>query len=134
MNKVKKLSRQLIFFFIASGIAVLADLAIYTLLVNLKIYPGFSNIFSSTVAVTITYLLVTNKAFAATTSWRTYLLFIAWYAISISGFSLIIQYLHSSLGFAELPAKIITLPFSFSVNFTFSKFLFSRKRFISSKK
>lgn len=125
--QIIRLSKQLLFFFIASGIAVIADIAIYTSLVLADIYPGISNLISSTAAVTITYLLVTKRAFSAHASWKTYLIFIAWYALSISLFSILIQYLHSSLGLGELPAKIVSLPFSFTVNFTFSRYLFSRK-------
>jgi putative flippase GtrA len=126
-KKIKILSRQLILFFLASGLAVLVDIAIYAFLVNMYFYPGICNLISSSTAVTLTYFLVTKKAFATNVSWKSYFFFMVWYATSITCFSLLIQYLHSSIGVDELLAKFFTLPFSFAVNFTFSRILFSRK-------
>lgn len=121
--------RQFIAFFIGSGIGVTVDMAIFWSLTHFFDFaPWFANTLSATVGIITVYLLVTRHSFRVGQNWRSFALFIGWYAASIITFSWIIQVLVHSAGFIPLLAKISTLPFSFGANYLFSRFLFSKYR------
>lgn len=119
--------RQLWAFFWASGLAVLLDLVLFSVLVSVEVAPWIANIVSSALAVTVTYTLVTRYAFGASARWTSYALFVGWYALSIFAFSMLVQWAHSGWGWHEIFAKLASLPFSFGVNYLFSRWLFSRR-------
>lgn len=120
------LVRQVRGFFLGSLAGVVVDLAVFQSLVWLGAPAWASNLVSSAAAIVVTYRLVTRHAFDVAGSLLSFVVFVGWYAISISAFSLLIQVVASGTGWPPLVAKVLTLPLSFGVNFLASRVLFSR--------
>jgi hypothetical protein len=118
--------RQLVTFFLGSLGGVVVDLVLFQLLVRAGAAPVLANLISSTVAITITYALVTRYTFPASASVASYLMFFGWYAISIVGFSVAIEALAQSTGWSPFLCKLLSLPFSFAVNFIASRLILGR--------
>jgi putative flippase GtrA len=122
-----RLARQAISFLLGSGLGLAVDLAVFVLGVQLGAAPWLANTVSAGCAVVVVYLFVTKYAFAAERSSTGFLLFVAWYALSIVGFSVFIEVLHAQTGWAPFVCKLISLPPSFAANFLASKVLFRRR-------
>lgn len=117
--------RQLWNFFLGSGIGVTIDLVVFAVLSLAGVPAVIANTVSSALAVTATYFFVTRYAFGSRSSRLSYVLFCAWYALSIVGFSFLIEWMVGTTGLLAIVCKLISLPFSFGVNFVFSRFLFA---------
>lgn len=95
--------------------------------------PWIANATSSTVSITVVYLVATRQSFQVGTGWRTYLAFFGWYALSIASFSALIQFLAEATSLHTFLLKLMTVPVSFCLNYSFSKILFGRKNPTASK-
>jgi hypothetical protein len=113
-------------FFLGSLCGVITDLVLFQLLIALGLNGFFSNIISSGVAVTLTYFLVTRFSLYVAPQFISYLVFIIWYTFSILCFSWLIHIMISHTKILPIICKIISLPFSFTVNFLFNNFIIRR--------
>ncbi|WP_158550785.1 GtrA family protein [Geodermatophilus sp. TF02-6] len=114
-------------FLLGSCLGLAVDLGVFALGVRLGASPGAANVLSAACAVVVVYLFVTRYAFAAERSRTSFLLFVAWYVVSIVVFSVLIEVLHDRTGWAPLVCKSLSLPPSFAANFLASKLLFRRR-------
>lgn len=127
MRRFIERNRRFLGFFLGSGIGVLLDMSVFGTLTHVAGFPPWlANTISATLGIITVYLLVTRHAFRVAGHWLSFVLFIGWYAGSIALFSWIINTLVHEFEFLPLVAKISTLPFSFGLNFLFSRFLFAR--------
>lgn len=108
-------------FFFGSLTGVLLDLCIFQLAIYFGFSPLFANITSSGVAIIITYLFVSRYTFDRKFNARRFSVFFIYYSLSISAFSVAIDYLIGTTELHPLTCKILSLPISFMVNFFFSK-------------
>ncbi|GAA2035903.1 GtrA family protein [Pseudokineococcus marinus] len=121
------LLRQALRFLVGTCLGLSVDLSVFGLLTWAGLAPWLANVLSSACAVTVVYLVSTRYAFGAAMSVRSYVLFVGWYALTITVFSLLIQLVVQSTGWAPLVAKLLSLPPSFLANFLFSRWLFHRE-------
>jgi|GEM_PF-1627114 len=124
----KEMNRALRFFLGSLG-GVTADLIVFQSAIQLGLSVFNSNFISSALAITITYLLVTRYTFKVKASSVDYMLFIGWYVCSIYVFSILISYLVYYSVWPAIVCKLLSLPFSFTVNFLFSRIFFTRNHF-----
>lgn len=108
----------------SSALGLFIDIAGFWLASALGVEPFLANITSASASITVVYLLVSRFTFAARTSWMSYVAFFGWYATSILIFSSLISYFSYSIGGAVFLWKALSVPFSFTLNFLFSRFLF----------
>lgn len=125
MGGRKKLVGQLIRFFVTALIGLGVDLGVFWILTCVGVLAGFANGVSSLCAVVALYLVSSRYAFGVGGRLLTVLLFLAWYAISIVCFSLVIQFAVSIWDWEPLWAKLTSLPFSFVANFIAIRLVFS---------
>lgn len=116
--------REFFTFFGGSAAGLAIDLVGFQLLVWVGLWPWLANATSSTVSISVVYLLVSRYAFSASARVSTYLLFVGWYGLSILVFSTLIQFASTGLGGAPLIWKLLSVPVSFMLNYGFSRFLF----------
>lgn len=108
-------------FFFGSVTGVLLDLCIFQLAIYFGFSPLFANFASSGVAIISTYLFVSTYTFDRKFDARRFSIFFLYYSLSISAFSVAIDYLVGTIELRPLICKILSLPISFMVNFFFSK-------------
>ena len=104
-------------FFRGSLIGVMIDFIGYQFLLSLGLSVFLSNIISSYMAITFTYLFVHHAVFENKNSTNGYILFISYYAISILFFSYILSVVCIELSLLPILSKLLTLPASFFINY-----------------
>lgn len=123
-NLLAKNWRQFGVFFLGSLAGLVIDLGGFALLTALGIVPWVANFCSSITSITVVYLLVTRYAFGAgARSWK-YFAFVGWYLANILVFSTLIQLLSSATHVEPFWWKVCSIPFSFVLNYAFSRWLF----------
>ena len=115
-------------FFGASAAGLAVDLIGFTLLLFAGVEPGVANAISSVTSVTVVYFLATRHAFGERPRPLTYVLFVAWYLASIATFSWLIQFAATESGVTAFFWKLLSIPVSFLLNYSFSTVLFRRRR------
>ncbi|WP_158437819.1 GtrA family protein [Naasia lichenicola] len=125
-SRLTVLISQLLRFLWSACAGLGVDLGLYALLTHLGVEAGLSNVISSGAAVVVLYLLITRYTFGQQATVLTFALFVGWYVLSISVFSLIIQWGVDGLGLHPLVSKAASLPLSFLANFLFGRLLFAR--------
>lgn len=108
---------KIVRFFVVALAGVLLDVAIFTVLVGLGVRPSVASIISSSIAVCSTYFVSSRAVFRVRYSAPRMVAYIVWYAISITGFSLAIDAAWTHFGATPTLWKIVSLPFSFLLNF-----------------
>lgn len=103
---------------------LLTDIAVFSVLVALDVIPGMANLFSATAGLLVVYFLATKYAFKARHEWWRFGTFVAWYCVAITFWAFTIQVLSSETRMQPIFAKVLTIPFSFGINFAFSRLLF----------
>lgn len=121
-------SRRFAAFVLGSGAGLVVDLGGFSGLVALGVAPGLANLCSSFASITVVYLLVTRYSFGVGTRPSTYVIFVAWYSLAIIVFSTLIGWAVVATASAPIVCKLASVPFSFSLNYAFSRFLFRRGR------
>lgn len=127
MSDWRVLFHQLTRFLLGSGLGLLVDLGVFAAGVALGAPPWAANVLSAGCAVVVVYLFVTRYAFEGGRSRTSFLLFVAWYVVSIAVFSVLIEVLHQQAGWAPFLCKLASLPPSFAANFVFSRLLLHRR-------
>ena len=112
-----QLLRQATRFLASTLVGLVVDFGLFALAVHLGLQPGPANAISSACAVVVMYVLSTRVTFGTRAGLTGFLLFAGWYAVSITGFSFVVQALHTQLDLAPVVSKVATLPFSFVANF-----------------
>jgi putative flippase GtrA len=120
--------RQLNRFFIGTLIGLAVDFGVYFLGLTFGLAPGYANAVSSVCAVIVTYFISTKYTFGVRIVISGFVFYCAWYALSIVGFSVVVQLLHDSYEFPAFWAKVVTLPVSFVLNFCASRLILSRAK------
>jgi len=121
-NYLKKLMTfRIVKWFFTVGIGLIIDLIIFYTLSSNSVNIFLSSLISSGLAITFVYFssiryVFRDKDYAISR----YILFILYYAISISFFSFMITVLVYEFSLVPLVAKIVTLPCSFLVNYFFA--------------
>jgi len=121
-NYLKKLMTfRIVKWFFTVGIGLIIDLIIFYTLSSNSVNIFLSSLISSGLAITFVYFssiryVFQDKDYAISR----YILFILYYAISISFFSFMITILVYEFSLVPLVAKIVTLPCSFLVNYFFA--------------
>ncbi|WP_229678895.1 GtrA family protein [Silvimonas amylolytica] len=113
-------------FFVNSLAGVILDVLLFQLLSQAGVAPLYCNLVSAGVALTTTYFLVSKHTFGAQRNLFDMTVFVAWYSFSIFMFSLGIDYCSRRFGLMPILCKIGSLPFSFAVNFVFSRLFLGR--------
>ena len=116
---------QLLHFGWSSGAGLVADLGLFALLVLNGASGARANVASSTVAITIAYFLVSRYSFRAVPTWRTYAVFVAWYATLAALVSLLIDVAAGGDEGLALVAKLCSVPVTFTANYLFGRWLFA---------
>lgn len=116
--------REFMTFFGGSAVGLTIDLVGFQLLLLLGLEPWLANATSSTASITAVYLLVTRYSFGVGTRLSTYAAFFTWYALSIVIFSALIQLAVGVTDCHPFLWKLVSVPVSFLLNYTFSRFLF----------
>jgi putative flippase GtrA len=115
-------------FFGASAAGLAVDLAGFQLLSASGLAVWLSNAISSTVSISLVYLLSARFSFGARPTIGTYVAFVGWYASSILVFSTLIHVATTTSGTAPLVWKAVSIPISFLLNYAFNRLLFRRPR------
>lgn len=115
---------QVLRFLFSTIIGLTADLVVYAGLLLLGVLPGVSNSISASIAVIMMYFLSSRFAFRASVGGSGVVLFFVWYALSIAGFSWLVQVGVDVLALDPIVSKIGTLPFSFGANFLATRTIF----------
>jgi putative flippase GtrA len=113
-------------FFLVALAGVLLDVLIFTLVVEVGIRPGIGSIISTSIAVLSTYFASSRLVFRVRYSPARMLAYVAWYVVSITGFSFAIEAAWTHFGAAPLVWKIVSLPFSFLINYAVVNYLVLR--------
>jgi putative flippase GtrA len=116
---------QVMGFFGTTLLGLSADLVLYAGLAASGVIPWAANLVSSAVAVVVVFLVASRFTFRAAPTIAGFVLFAGWYALSITGFSLLIQWGVDTLGLHPFLSKLASLPLSFAANFAFSRSLFT---------
>lgn len=125
-GKPARLIKQLISFALVAGFGITVDLVLFTVLTAVGLTSGISNLVSASCSVIVVYLFSTDHVFRVRRSRMQGLAFVAWYATSILGFSLLVQLLVSELDINGLSAKLLSIPLSFFANFFAIRYLFRK--------
>jgi len=104
------------FFFVALA-GVTLDVLLFTGLVALGARPAVASIISSAVAVSAAYVVSSRNVFKVPMTPLRLVAYVAWYAASITGFSLAIDAAAMHFGGHPTFWKLISLPISFLINF-----------------
>ncbi len=123
-GSTRGLVAQLGRFLVGSGLGLLVDLSVFAGATALGAPAWAANVLSAGCAVVVVYLFVTKYAFGSGRSRSTFALFVAWYAVSILVFSVLIEVLHDESGWPAFVCKLASLPPSFAANFVASRLLF----------
>lgn len=113
-------------FFLGSLGGLAVDVGGFAVLVTFGLPPAAANVVSSACSISVVYLLVTRFTFGAGARTSTYALFVAWYCANIAITSTFIALATTHVSAVPLLWKLITIPFSFTANFAFSRLLFRR--------
>lgn len=97
------------------------DFSIFWILTNLDLGPGLANFTSTGFAVASTYFLSSRLVFDSPIDRNSAVLYVAWYAVSNSAFSLAIETLSALTQIHAMCIKIGILPASFLINFAASR-------------
>ncbi|MGY1662210.1 GtrA family protein [Geodermatophilus sp. SYSU D00705] len=125
-QRLGSLVREALRFLLGTCIGLTVDLSVFEAGVRLGAPPGVANVVSSGCAVVVMYAIVTRYVFRSGRSGASFAAFVAWYAFSIAAFSVLIEVLHGTTGWAPFLCKLVSLPLSFAANFVFSKVIFRR--------
>lgn len=117
-------TREFMTFLGGSAVGLTIDLVGFQLLLVSGLEPWLANMISSSASITTVYLLVSRYSFGTGTRLSTYTAFLAWYTMSILTFSMLIQFAVSETDWHPFLWKLISVPVSFLLNYTFSRFLF----------
>jgi putative flippase GtrA len=123
-QRVLPLVRDALRFLLSTCLGLTVDLAVFGVGVWLGATPGVANVVSSGCAVVVMYAVVTRYVFRGGRSRGSFVAFVAWYVVSIAVFSVLVEVLHDSTGWAPFVCKLVSLPLSFAANFGFSKIVF----------
>lgn len=113
-------------FFISSLIGLGVDLLTFQLLVICSFSLWLANLSSSALAVAVLYFLVSRYTFSGRGSLLAVVIFYTWYFAVIVLFSLLIELAASLSGLPPILIKVFSVPFSFLLNYLFSKYVFKR--------
>lgn len=120
--------KKIALFFLSSLSGVSIDLIVFYVLGQITNHVFLVNTISSSLAIATTYYVSTSILFTERKkNKKDFLSIFVWYVISINFFSFFIFFLHTQLMFELIICKIISLPLSFVVNFTFNSLYFKRK-------
>ena len=111
-----------------SAIGLALDFCIFAVLSNTPLGIFYSNYISSIITVTTLYFLVTRFAFRVLPKVRTYALFVSWYVLAITFYSLLTTSIADSFTLPSFVAKVLVTPMSFTLNFTFNYILFKGRK------
>lgn len=125
-NRARKAIRPVISFFFGSLVGVSIDLMVFQSATLFGLTVFISNLISSSLAVITTYLLVTRYTFKVAASSVGFALFTGWYVCSITAFSILISYAVDNSTLPVIVCKLLSLPFSFIVNFLFSRLILAK--------
>ena len=136
-NVFSKLNRSLLMtkqnyhqelgFLTASCAGVTVDLVIFQLLICLGIEPHYSNMLSSGLAITMTYLFLSRYIYKKKSSTLASIIFFGYYLLSITSFSYVIGFSSKFLHCSPMYCKIPSLPLSLMVNYFFSNIIIGKK-------
>lgn len=127
---------QVLRFLVSTILGLTVDLGVYIALLLFVVTPAIANSISASVAVIVMYFLTSRFTFRARAGGSSVVLFFVWYAISIAGFSWLVQVGVDVLALDPVVSKIGTLPLSFAANFLMTRTIFlflTRKHAVVSK-
>lgn len=125
LDKSGLLRTEVVRFFLSTLVGLSVDLGGYGILTAFNSQAGIANLMSSTAAVAVMYVLSGRFTFRSRGGTTTVVLFFAWYAVSILCFSTLIQVAAHSWHWGPLPAKVASLPLSFTANFLTTRLIFA---------
>lgn len=120
-------SRRFVWFFLGSGAGLVIDLGGFASLTAVGTPTIVANLCSSFASITVVYLLVTRYSFGVGTRTSTYVIFVLWYSTAIVAFSLMIGAAVTVTGLLPIECKLASVPFSFALNYSFSRVLFRQR-------
>ena len=118
-----RLIHHLTRFLIGTLLGLVVDFGLYSVGVALGLEPGWANLISSTVAIVVMYFVNTRYTFRVRPTLLSFAIFVAWYAASVAGFSVLVQVIHDTWNLAPLWSKVAILPLSFVTNFVATRFI-----------
>lgn len=120
--------KKFLLFFLSSLVGVSVDLIVFYALSQITSNIFLVNIISSSFAIATTYYVSTSILFTERKkNKKDFLSIFLWYIISINFFSFFIMFLHTQTMFELMICKVISLPLSFVLNFTFNSLYFKRR-------
>ena len=125
-ERMTRLAHHLTRFLIGTLLGLVVDFGIYSVAVALGLEPGWANLVSSTVAIVVMYFVNTRYTFRVRPTLLSFVVFVAWYAASVTGFSVLVQLIHDTWHLAPLWSKVALLPLSFVTNFVATRFILLR--------
>lgn len=126
-GRVARLARHLIRFFVGTLLGLTVDFGLYSVGIALGLEPGWANLVSSTVAIVVMYFVNTRYTFRVRPTLLSFVVFVAWYAASVTGFSVLVQFIHDTWHLEPLWSKVAILPLSFVTNFVATRFILLRR-------
>lgn len=128
----EKLSQRLFPYFSrftwVSAMGLALDFCIFAVLSHSPLGIFYSNYISSIATITLLYFLVTRYAFRVLPKVRTYAVFVSWYLLAITFYSLFTISIADSFDLPSFVAKALVTPLSFTLNFTFNYILFRGRK------
>lgn len=114
---MRKISTEIFRFLLVAIAGLTLDLALFALGIWMGLSVFWSNICSATLALLTVYKFAVHKVFMSHGGWGRLAMFFFWYAISITAFSFLTQWLHTNTLMSELQSKLSTVGPSFITNF-----------------
>lgn len=121
---VEPLARQLLRFLSTTMVGVVIDVGGYILLAMAGLPAGIANLISAGISVLAVYALSRGMVFPGKHTVGGLIAFFGWYALSILLFSWLIQWAVDAFAIPQLPAKLMSLPLSFTLNFVAVRSIF----------
>lgn len=119
---------KILSFFKGSLCGVGADLILFQSLTRSGLAPLYANLISSAAAIITTYVLVSQKTFEQKLRLDLFIIFFSYYTFSVFLFSFLIQQAIMWTLWPPLFCKVLSLPFSFAINFLASHWLLSKRK------
>lgn len=112
-----KISKELFRFLLVAIAGLTVDLLLFGVGIWMGLSVFMANICSATLALFTVYKFAVHRVFMSAGGWARLAMFFLWYAISITAFSFLTQWLHTNTLMSEFQSKLSTVGPSFISNF-----------------
>jgi putative flippase GtrA len=114
----------------ASGLGLLLDYAVYTVLCEAGLAAGVANLISASVGVTFVFLVSAHRIFDSSDHFllRLFVIYAVYQVVAIVAASWLVDTMTGVFDGRYLLGKTVVLPLTFGANYLFTSWLFTARR------